>query len=594
MKDIGDMNSNTASQADAQERRGNAGLLRYIHLAVPLGVIIVAAVLNWISMQHMENMRHDRHEQLRALSQHVLTSVTGADVTARPAERLQHELLTSLVLRPDVTCAILETGSAGTVIAGDQTTCQGLAAMDARHVRVAAGGNSLVLFYDTADLDQQFMVFLRITLVALLCGLSLAILFNGLSHRLFIRHEIDMRRRAELEARKAHAAAEVAARKAEAASGAKGAFLTTMSHEIRTTLNGIIGISGVLSNELEDDTRRGYAQMISSSGKSLLHMLNDTLDLSKIEAGCFTLQTEEFPLPHMLREAVSLFQARAGEKQLHLDLSIDESLPSCVKADPVRLRQVISNLVSNAVKFTDTGCVAVHASARPRAGKPGFHDIVIKVSDTGTGISEADLGKIFEHFGQTGEEQRQREGSGLGLAISRELMRLMGGDLVAESRPGEGSTFTMTLSAEGCFRSIETAGAGDSAADTGTQGVMLVTADRQLARDMSNRLSARGYSVSCFASYDAAASALAGQDCRFLIADLDSAAGEQDTVIEAIAAAGEHDIHAVGLSRTPASLPAGLARAVDMLLLTPGNWSPLLEHLAHASLEDDSHLAGLA
>ncbi len=586
------MNSKTVSQADAEPRRGTAGLLRYIHLAVPLDVIIVAAVLNWISAQHMENMRHDRHEQLRTLSQHVLTSVTGVETHTPSTHTLQHTLLASLVLRPDVTCAILETGSAGTVIAGDEATCQGLAAMNAQHVRVADFGNSLVLFYDTADLDQQFMIFLRITLVAMLCGLSLAILFNGLSHQLFIRHEMDMRRRAELEARKAHAAAERAAARAEAASGAKGAFLTTMSHEIRTTLNGIIGISGVLSNELEDDTRRGYAQMISSSGKSLLHMLNDTLDLSKIEAGCFKLQAEEFSLPLMLREAVSLFKPRAGEKQLHLDLTIDDSLPTCVKADPVRLRQVLSNIVSNAVKFTDSGCVAVHASARPSAGKPGFHDIVIKVSDTGTGIAEADLGKIFEHFGQTCENKRQREGSGLGLAISRELMRLMDGDLAAESRPGEGSTFTITLSAEGCFRYIETADAVGSTADAGAQGVMLVTADRQLARDINNRLSARGYSVICFSSYDAAAKAMDGQDCRFLIADLDSAASEQDAAM--VAAAGEHDIHAVGLSRTPASLPARLARSADVLLLTPGDWAPLLEHLAHASLEADGHLAGLA
>ncbi len=585
------MNSKTVSQADAEPRRGNAGLLRYIHLAVPLGVIIVAAVLNWISMQHMENMRHDRHEQLRTLSQHVLTSVTSSGTEVRSAATLQHDLLASLVLRPDVTCAILDTGSTGNFIAGDEATCQGLAAMDALHVRVADSGNSLVLFYDTTDLDQQFMIFLRITLVALLCGLSLAILFNGLSHRLFIRHEIDMRRRAEIEARKAHAAAEHAARKAEAASGAKGAFLTTMSHEIRTTLNGIIGISGVLSNELEDDTRRGYAQMISSSGKSLLHMLNDTLDLSKIEAGCFKLQAEEFALPHMLREAVSLFQPRAGEKQLHLDLTIDESLPTCVKADPVRLRQVLSNLVSNAVKFTDAGCVAVHASARASAGKPGSHDIVIKVSDTGTGIAEADLGTIFEHFGQTCENKRQREGSGLGLAISRELMRLMGGDLTAESRQGEGSTFTITLRAEGCFRQIITHDPVDSAAASDQQGIILVSADKQLARDMNNRLSSRGYTVTCFASFEAAQTALCGDSCQFLVVDLDSDAAN---LAASLAGLRDQPVRTIGLSRAPASLPAELARVADVLLLTPGDWSPMLEHLAHASLEGNGHVEDAA
>ncbi|MEE4237563.1 MAG: HAMP domain-containing sensor histidine kinase [Anderseniella sp.] len=585
------MNSKTVSQADAEPRRGNAGLLRYIHLAVPLGVIIVAAVLNWISMQHMENMRHDRHEQLRTLSQHVLTSVTGGGTEARSAATLQHDLLASLVLRPDVTCAILDTGSTGNFIAGDEATCQGLAAMDARHVRVADSGNSLVLFYDTTDLDQQFMIFLRITLVALLCGLSLAILFNGLSHRLFIRHEIDMRRRAEIEARKAHAAAERAARKAEAASGAKGAFLTTMSHEIRTTLNGIIGISGVLSNELEDDTRRGYAQMISSSGKSLLHMLNDTLDLSKIEAGCFKLQAEEFALPHMLREAVSLFQPRAGEKQLHLDLTIDDSLPTCVKADPVRLRQVLSNLVSNAVKFTDAGCVAVHASARPSAGKPGFHDIVMKVSDTGTGIAEADLGTIFEHFGQTCENKRQREGSGLGLAISRELMRLMGGDLTAESRQGEGSTFTITLRAEGCFRQIITHDPADCAAASDQQGIILVSPDKQLARNMDNRLSSRGYTVNCFGSFEAAQTAFSGDSCQFLVVDLDSDAAN---LAASLAGLRDHPVRTIGLSRAPASLPAELARVADVLLLTPGDWSPMLEHLAHASLEGGGHVEDAA
>jgi signal transduction histidine kinase len=496
-------------------------------------------------------------------------------------------LLESIVMRPDVTCAVYHGSTGEDMISGDRTACTGLAAANAQSARVAEHGSSLTLFYATSDIDQTYNIFLRISLVAMLCGLSLAILFNGLSHNLFIRHEIDMRRKAEAAAIKARRAAERSALKAEAANDAKGAFLATMSHEIRTPLNGIIGMSGMLAHSLEDETRRNYAQMIASSGKALLGLLNDTLDLSKIEAGRFTLQPEDFSLACLLREATSLYQGRAAEKGIQLLLELDESLPASVTADPVRVRQALTNVISNAVKFTDVGCVAVRAYAVPSRSEPGMHEISVEVSDTGTGIAKADLEAIFERYGQSGPAQRQREGSGLGLSISRELARLMGGDLVAESNAGEGSRFTLTLVLEGkgTFSPEEAATADTMQCACDGEPVVLVTADNDFASQMRSRLSLRGYAVLRCDSYQDAARLLEEHQHRLLIADLDNFGGNSADRSDCLSRASNEGVHVVGLSVTPASLPDDITRVINTLLLTPGAWDPLLEHLAHLSVD---------
>lgn len=581
------MRSKTVEQECIAPERENAGFYRYLYLLVPVCVVIVAAMLNWIALQHLENVRKDRQEELRAVSQHVLLAVAAIPAGTAGAEQTRMHLLESIVMRPDVTCAVYHGSTGEDMISGDRTACTGLAAANAQSARVAEHGSSLTLFYATSDIDQTYNIFLRISLVAMLCGLSLAILFNGLSHNLFIRHEIDMRRKAEAAAIKARRAAERSALKAEAANDAKGAFLATMSHEIRTPLNGIIGMSGMLAHSLEDETRRNYAQMIASSGKALLGLLNDTLDLSKIEAGRFTLQPEDFSLACLLREATSLYQGRAAEKGIQLLLELDESLPASVTADPVRVRQALTNVISNAVKFTDAGCVAVRAYAVPSRSEPGMHEISVEVSDTGTGIAKADLEAIFERYGQSGPAQRQREGSGLGLSISRELARLMGGDLVAESNAGEGSRFTLTLVLEGkgTFSPEEAATADTMQCACDGEPVVLVTADNDFASQMRSRLSLRGYAVLRCDSYQDAARLLEEHQHRLLIADLDNFGGNSADRSDCLSRASNEGIHVVGLSVTPASLPDDITRVINTLLLTPGAWDPLLEHLAHLSVD---------
>ena len=581
------MRSKTVEQECIAPERENAGFYRYLYLLVPVCVVIVAAMLNWIALQHLENVRKDRQEELRAVSQHVLLAVAAIPAGTAGAEQTRMHLLESIVMRPDVTCAVYHGSTGEDMISGDRTACTGLAAANAQSARVAEHGSSLTLFYATSDIDQTYNIFLRISLVAMLCGLSLAILFNGLSHNLFIRHEIDMRRKAEAAAIKARRAAERSALKAEAANDAKGAFLATMSHEIRTPLNGIIGMSGMLAHSLEDETRRNYAQMIASSGKALLGLLNDTLDLSKIEAGRFTLQPEDFSVACLLREATSLYQGRAAEKGIQLLLELDESLPASVTADPVRVRQALTNVISNAVKFTDAGCVAVRAYAVPSRSEPGMHEISVEVSDTGTGIAKADLEAIFERYGQSGPAQRQREGSGLGLSISRELARLMGGDLVAESNAGEGSRFTLTLVLEGkgTFSPEEAATADTMQCACDGEPVVLVTADNDFASQMRSRLSLRGYAVLRCESYQDAARLLEEHQHRLLIADLDNFGGNSADRSDCLSRASNEGVHVVGLSVTPASLPDDITRVINTLLLTPGAWDPLLEHLAHLSVD---------
>jgi signal transduction histidine kinase len=581
------MRSKTVEQECIAPERENAGFYRYLYLLVPVCVVIVAAMLNWIALQHLENVRKDRQEELRAVSQHVLLAVAAIPAGTAGAEQTRMHLLESIVMRPDVTCAVYHGSTGEDMISGDRTACTGLAAANAQSARVAEHGSSLTLFYATSDIDQTYNIFLRISLVAMLCGLSLAILFNGLSHNLFIRQEIDMRRKAEAAAIKARRAAERSALKAEAANDAKGAFLATMSHEIRTPLNGIIGMSGMLAHSLEDETRRNYAQMIASSGKALLGLLNDTLDLSKIEAGRFTLQPEDFSLACLLREATSLYQGRAAEKGIQLLLELDESLPASVTADPVRVRQALTNVISNAVKFTDAGCVAVRAYAVPSRSEPGMHEISVEVSDTGTGIAKADLEAIFERYGQSGPAQRQREGSGLGLSISRELARLMGGELVAESNAGEGSRFTLTLVLEGkgTFSPEEAATADTMQCACDGEPVVLVTADNDFASQMRSRLSLRGYAVLRCDSYQDAARLLEEHQHRLLIADLDNFGGNSADRSDCLSRASNEGVHVVGLSVTPASVPDDITRVINTLLLTPGAWDPLLEHLAHLSVD---------
>jgi PAS domain S-box-containing protein len=236
--------------------------------------------------------------------------------------------------------------------------------------------------------------------------------------------------------------AEAKAQAAEAASAAKSAFLANMSHEIRTPLNGMLGMAqALLLEELPDGQRRKVASMVDS-GRTLLAVLNDILDLSKVEAGKVTIEPVVVETREGLGRIVDLFRPKAIEKGLDISLQLDMDLPCHLILDPVRVRQCITNLISNAIKFTQTGEIRILARLRRDPAGPVME---LTVADTGIGMSEEQTSRLFSDFMQADESTTRRYGgTGLGLSISRKLARLMGGDISVESVEGRGSTFRFT------------------------------------------------------------------------------------------------------------------------------------------------------
>jgi len=231
-------------------------------------------------------------------------------------------------------------------------------------------------------------------------------------------------------------------RELEVANKHKSAFLASMSHELRTPLNAIIGFSEALLarffgelNEKQDD----YLKDIYSSGKHLLNLINDVLDLSKVEAGRMELDLSQFDLPSALADAMTLIRERATKHGIALGLDVAPALGT-VTGDERKFKQILLNLLSNAVKFTPDGGRVDVSAARVQ------NDIVIAVKDTGIGIAAADQEAVFEEFRQVGGDYTSKqEGTGLGLALTRRFVELHGGRIWVESAPGKGSTFFFTL-----------------------------------------------------------------------------------------------------------------------------------------------------
>ncbi|MBW8813273.1 MAG: response regulator [Caulobacterales bacterium] len=229
---------------------------------------------------------------------------------------------------------------------------------------------------------------------------------------------------------------------AEAASRAKSSFLATMSHEIRTPLNGILGMAQAMQAEPLADAQRDRLRVIRRSGETLLSLLNDALDFSQIEAGKLTLQSAPFDMEHVTRGAVATFAPLAVKKGLTFEFSIDEAAKGTFRGDTVRIRQILYNLVSNGLKFTESGGVGVAVSY-------GDGQLVLEVADSGCGIPAERVAGLFDPFVQGDSSATRRHGgAGLGLTICRSLAELMGGQIAVSSVEGKGSIFMATLPME--------------------------------------------------------------------------------------------------------------------------------------------------
>ncbi|ATQ41322.1 ATP-binding protein [Caulobacter mirabilis] len=258
---------------------------------------------------------------------------------------------------------------------------------------------------------------------------------------------------------------------AKTANAAKSVFLATMSHEIRTPLNGVLGMAQAMEAGRLDPIQRERLGIIREAGQALTNLLNDILDLSKIEAGKLELDDEPFELDVVLRAGAASFAAVAADKGLDLSVEISAEAAGLYRGDPARLRQVLANLVSNAVKFTDQGGVSVTAT-RDEGG------LKLTVSDTGPGIAPNRLGQLFGKFAQLDASATRRHGgTGLGLAISRELCELMGGSITVDSEPGRGSAFIVTLPLKPIEATVPSASVADLAEAAGRFELRVLAAE---------------------------------------------------------------------------------------------------------------------
>ena len=344
---------------------------------------------------------------------------------------------------------------------------------------------------------------------------SLAISFNELLAKIHASNETLSTHRRKLQELVVERTRnfERAAREAEIASRAKGDFLARMSHEIRTPMNGVIGMAELLENTKLEDKQQHMLQTMRTSADSLLDIINDILDFSRIEAGQLQVLKTAFSPVELIEEVCELLAPRAHERDLEFVCDIETKVPESLAGDPLRLRQVVTNLVGNAVKYTQKGSITLRASAVPHPEDSTM--LRIEVEDTGFGIPEEQLQKMFEPFTQGDSfETRKQGGTGLGLAITKQLVTLLGGEVNVTSKLGSGSKFWVTIP----FK-LEKQTAVTPRWQSGVKNALIVQNDVAGARAVTRMLEEGGTKVTTFRNGRETLDALVLEEFDLLVVD---------------------------------------------------------------------------